>query len=676
MSYINITPIASEHGLLASINSRFDTVEAWVNNQALHRVSTFGQNNAMQTLLDMNGNEIINLPDPTLPTHPVRLMDMQAIVSGIADHGILTGLTDDDHPQYLTMDRGTANFYAKQGLTTGVVPYIDFTGNLNGNTNNLFFDNNGYFGIGEPSPVARLSVTENTGSVVAAFSAPNSYLIGQDASIALHTGNGEVNLKNVVRGANHTSFVVEQRESGFLRSAMELKDGGHLQLRKGLSTGDEALPDVPLGGICVNTGDNDGNAFTLKNSDVAHPFTALAETDTYMTAGKHHASAGGVSIKGYSEALVGASLSSQAATVATDTTTPAGIVLNASKSSGTGAVALAANETALTITNNGTNAVTVKGNGGISTTGQITVAAQGTLSANQLVAVGANGAVPLDKGGTGATTAANARTNLGLGTAATYNAGTGVGQLLPVTAGGFGSGFRHFSATLAPLEESPLPVSTNGQSIIMAWTSGTSAATGIAAVFTQTTKTVLFEDTSAPQRPDIFVSGSSIIIKNGHPNTTYVYDVWIWTTTNSIESAINAHPFDFLIYSAVKMGTTGSSTLYGMTQKATTDALNLKRDIGTSQFVAATNGGTTTAASTDEYIILTHAATIASHTVVLPSGSYNGRVFKLGARSAVTTLTMNTTGGQTLQGGLTTIAANGFGQWVYSASNTTWYRVG
>jgi hypothetical protein len=65
--------------------------------------------NAMAANLDMNDYRIINLPDALNDSEPVtkaQLADLAAF--GISDHGLLTGLADDDHPQYLTEARGDA----------------------------------------------------------------------------------------------------------------------------------------------------------------------------------------------------------------------------------------------------------------------------------------------------------------------------------------------------------------------------------------------------------------------------------------------------------------------------------------------------------------------------------------------------------------------------------------
>ncbi|MCU2664421.1 hypothetical protein N8Q72_23970, partial [Enterobacter hormaechei subsp. steigerwaltii] len=55
------------------------------------------------------------------------------------------------------------------------------------------------------------------------------------------------------------------------------------------------------------------------------------------------------------------------------------------------------------------------------------------------VATKTNGAVPVNQGGTGATNAADARTNLGLGSSATKDVGTAAGNVMQVGAFNLGA---------------------------------------------------------------------------------------------------------------------------------------------------------------------------------------------------------------------------------------------
>jgi len=70
-----------------------------------------------------------------------------------------------------------------------------------------------------------------------------------------------------------------------------------------LSTGAEASPDTTNGGITIQTNAEDGAAFTLKNSDIAHGITGGGgyQTDTYGVFLKNSAANGGLRIQSASE---------------------------------------------------------------------------------------------------------------------------------------------------------------------------------------------------------------------------------------------------------------------------------------------------------------------------------------------------------------------------------------
>lgn len=83
MSKVELDPITSGYNL-SKINSNFQKTEDEFNNKVLYRVNSAGEPNQMETILDMNSNRIINLPDAVSDHEPVTLRQLIAVDSGDA----------------------------------------------------------------------------------------------------------------------------------------------------------------------------------------------------------------------------------------------------------------------------------------------------------------------------------------------------------------------------------------------------------------------------------------------------------------------------------------------------------------------------------------------------------------------------------------------------------------
>jgi hypothetical protein len=120
-------------------------------------------------------------------------------------------------------------------------------------------------------------------------------------------------------------------------------------------------------GITINQSDTDNEIFALKSTDVAHPFTDLAEADTYLAVRKNAGTTGGALFRGFNEAttagLVFHAYSNSAQT--DDTTGSQGsVMIKASITDGsTGATVLGDTGNILTVINNTTTRVLFKGDG-------------------------------------------------------------------------------------------------------------------------------------------------------------------------------------------------------------------------------------------------------------------------------------------------------------------------
>jgi len=130
-----------------------------------------------------------------------------------------------------------------------------------------------------------------------------------------------------------------------------------------------ANADMTLG-FTINQGANDNDAVTFKSSDVAHPFTSLAEADTWGHMKKAAAASGGVRLEGLKEtgSLVIYLLGRAGAAADTDDTTGSHAIVKLDGSitdGGTGATVAAATGNVHAFSNNGTTRVIFKGDGTI-----------------------------------------------------------------------------------------------------------------------------------------------------------------------------------------------------------------------------------------------------------------------------------------------------------------------
>lgn len=105
MAKLTLQDIALISGSETTINNNSAAIETAMEN-TLSRDGT--SPNAMNAVLDMDSNRIINVPDPVSGSDAVNKTWVESYVSthggggggGVTDHGMLTGLADNDHPQY------------------------------------------------------------------------------------------------------------------------------------------------------------------------------------------------------------------------------------------------------------------------------------------------------------------------------------------------------------------------------------------------------------------------------------------------------------------------------------------------------------------------------------------------------------------------------------------------
>ena len=564
---------------------------------------------------------------------------------------------------------------------------------------------------------------------------------------------------------------------------LSLYAGGAAVFAGLISTGNEAAPDVDAGGICINTGAADGNALTLKNSDVAHPFTTQAEADTYFIVRKASATLGGASIFGFSEGAGSAlQIVGSTPTPNTSASTEAVISFVGRKNTGSTFTTLADNENLLGVFNGANQSLLLKGDGDLLLLGGLLTGggsaplglnANGTYirgsAAGPLLALGGAGvsqpytgmtaeapvlfSVPTTSGGLNITASSShasvapfAVVSIGPGSASVAN--MFFNNLKHNGSGGstsFASGevlFEVMNNGTSVLKVDgagnlTVPGTVTGSSATSSISNGTSsvsipvADTNIILTTAGAERLRILSDgrlsSGAETAPDVDAGGlclnhgandgNVLTLKNSdvaHPFTTYA-EADTYARLRKLSATLGG----LLIESFAESGASGMqiessvvtpNTAFGQIgavsfsankssagvkdvlaanenafsfytgshvalMKGNGDFVTAGRVCGSIQVVAAVAAGSTTANDSTQTLILSHAATIATYTVTLPVGRHNGQEFRLSARSAVTTLTMNTQSSQTIYGAMTTVAANGFGAYIYDTASTSWYRL-
>ena len=119
MPKIVIDEIASGYSL-SKINEQFNKIETYINDKVLSRDSD-GNANAMSEDLDMNSNQILNLPTPVSPTDPIRKQDLDAYLAE-TQVGDLTLRSDLASVTSTVLVAGVEanNLLGKEELATGV----------------------------------------------------------------------------------------------------------------------------------------------------------------------------------------------------------------------------------------------------------------------------------------------------------------------------------------------------------------------------------------------------------------------------------------------------------------------------------------------------------------------------------------------------------------------------
>ena len=232
-------------------------------------------------------------------------------------------------------------------------------------TERLLIDAAGDVGIGIATPDSNLHIHNATAGTIA--SASNTVLTVENNNSAIiqiltpaanvasiNFGSPTSNERGVFQ-YNHNTDFMHWNVGAATRMSL---DSGTLYI------GDTANTKMTQG-LTINQAATDNEAFALKSSDVDHPMTDLAETDTFLAITKYTGADGGSNYIGYTDASVAHSNWGRAATeITTDTSSSEGnIMFSAQKSDAATAGDVGTTANAFVIRNSVTSRAIFKGNG-------------------------------------------------------------------------------------------------------------------------------------------------------------------------------------------------------------------------------------------------------------------------------------------------------------------------
>ena len=129
-----------------------------------------------------------------------------------------------------------------------------------------------------------LRVESNSGISILSGTSSNGAICFGDS------GNNCIGFINYSHSLNHMSFAADGEDACLTVHNAQIVSMGVT----------EDAPDVAAG-LCINQGGSDGAIITFKNSDVSHPYTTIAEADTYARFSKNSVNNGGLFVQGFSD---------------------------------------------------------------------------------------------------------------------------------------------------------------------------------------------------------------------------------------------------------------------------------------------------------------------------------------------------------------------------------------
>lgn len=93
------------------------------------------------------------------------------------------------------------------------------------------------------------------------------------------------------------------------------------------------------------------------------------------------------------------------------------------------------------------------------------------------------------------------------------------------------------------------------------------------------------------------------------------------------------------------------------------------------QYSTPTTGTTITSTAGIAQLVVNPAGTLLALTITFPASPVNGQTFGIGISQIITTLTLNTSDGSTIDGTITTSSINSNGGWIYSSTANIWFKI-
>ena len=218
-----------------------------------------------------------------------------SITSDKLSGNLVTPGTFDVNGQELILDAD-----ADTSITADTDDQIDFK---TGGTDRMHIVSGGNIGIGTSSPDSFVHIFKADGGALVDGDADELFLENSsNTGLTIGSGtSGEGRIHFSDSGDANIGIIAYEHTNNYM-----IFTAGTNEFARGndngiLSTGGETSPEGSPGCINIDTNALDSSALSLKNSDVSHGFTSLAEADTYLRIGKADGSLGGVNIDAFKE---------------------------------------------------------------------------------------------------------------------------------------------------------------------------------------------------------------------------------------------------------------------------------------------------------------------------------------------------------------------------------------